>query len=401
MDIYDFIRECSSITVYGWHQMLDLGHKSRTIFLRPGTVCRVTPGQIEDDPYHYTTWLATPTQCLLDMTQDDELSDQLLRNLVSLSSCVISRRENLALRDPRLHRSSESNDSGFHFYRQHKWGKIARIEIYTRFDRYFYEVYETMLPFLNSLPIPHFFRGTYYRDTQLSFEDHVCYIMISAPEAPAPSPNPKALVINWYFEQMSSPYANWDEKNGWFSVPNLVLCPWSSMISKVLEYDGVQDIAQLKYGYDSSLVKIDPPYPEKDIDVLFAGHPNDRRLKLKAELEALGVNIVFVSDVFGLELDKLIVRAKINLNLHYYYGAFLEIHRINRLLAYGSCVVSERSDDEKMDQAYEEYIHFVDIEQMAVFVKDLLQNPQPKADFTQSKSMTSELQEVLLPLLGI
>ena len=81
---------------------------------------------------------------------------------------------------------------------------------------------------------------------------------------------------------------------------------------------------------------------EKDIDVLFYGSLNDRRIKILLELRARGLNAVHVMGVYGAERDDLIARSKVVLNMHYYENPGLfESIRVSYLLANGVCVVSE------------------------------------------------------------
>lgn len=324
------------------------------------------------------------------MIVGEVVSSEILRPLIAQTrNLVISNSPDL--KDYRLSKP-RCIDGHFIYWVQH-WHPITKIEIYTRFDKYFLEVYDTLKPYLQQSGLPFTFRGTCYgTNIPAKFEDHVCYLMISAPEVAAPAYNPKALVINWYFEQMGSPYAVWDQNRGWFTKTNLVLCPWHSMVDQVRKLNPLQQVGLLPYRYDPSLVRLSEFPTDKDIDVLFAGHPNERRTQLRHKLEATGLKVVFVDTVFGLELDRLIVRAKINLNLHYYPGAFLEIHRINRLLAYGACVVSEYSDDPDTDAEYEPYVHFGKIDDLVETVVGILGGESsPKENFHTSKSMTQEM----------
>ncbi|MCP3890377.1 MAG: hypothetical protein GY702_16130 [Desulfobulbaceae bacterium] len=50
---------------------------------------------------------------------------------------------------------------------------------------------------------------------------------------------------------------------------------------------------------------------EKDIDILFYGSLNERRLKVLEELKAKGVNVVHLFGVYGKKRDLYISRAKV------------------------------------------------------------------------------------------
>lgn len=84
---------------------------------------------------------------------------------------------------------------------------------------------------------------------------------------------------------------------------------------------------------------------KKDIDVLFYGDINcDRRQKLLAELSQ-HFAIKVVSGKFGSEMQDLIRRSKVVLNIHYYENARLESVRLFECLSLGTPVVSETTDD--------------------------------------------------------
>lgn len=85
--------------------------------------------------------------------------------------------------------------------------------------------------------------------------------------------------------------------------------------------------------------------PEQDIDVLFYGSLNERRIAVLRELERSGVRVQVAFGVYGRERDALIARAKIVLNLHCYETKRFEVVRVSYLLANSKAVVSESSDD--------------------------------------------------------
>lgn len=89
----------------------------------------------------------------------------------------------------------------------------------------------------------------------------------------------------------------------------------------------------------------------KDIDILFYGSMNDRRLKIIHELaDKHGINAKYVFGVYGDELSKMIHRSKLVLNMHYYESSIFEAVRVLPLLASRVPVVSEASvDDEQYD----------------------------------------------------
>ena len=73
---------------------------------------------------------------------------------------------------------------------------------------------------------------------------------------------------------------------------------------------------------------------------------NERRAAVLNKLRARGLNVVDLFDVYGVDRDAAIARAKVVANIHFYETATFEAVRVSHLLANGVCVVSEgRADD--------------------------------------------------------
>lgn len=102
---------------------------------------------------------------------------------------------------------------------------------------------------------------------------------------------------------------------------------------------------------------------EKEYDVLFYGDANNiRRNKI---LEAVGknFNVKVVSNLFGADLYREILKARVCLNIHYYEDSALESTRVFEALSLGIPVVSEVSNDQG-DYDFSQYgesISFVDL----------------------------------------
>lgn len=94
-------------------------------------------------------------------------------------------------------------------------------------------------------------------------------------------------------------------------------------------------------GYHEQLNRIPPA--AKTIDVLFYGSMNDRRRKVLADCEALGLNVLHVFSVYGKDRDALIAQARVVLNCHFYEEQIFEQARVSYLLNNGVTVVSENS----------------------------------------------------------
>ncbi len=100
----------------------------------------------------------------------------------------------------------------------------------------------------------------------------------------------------------------------------------------------------VEVGFAADLRRI-VPAPVQDIDVLFYGSLNERRLQLLREIEASGLRLHVAFGVYGQQRDALIGRAKVVLNLHAYDTEIFETVRVSYLLANAKAVVSEQAPD--------------------------------------------------------
>lgn len=116
------------------------------------------------------------------------------------------------------------------------------------------------------------------------------------------------------------------------------------------------DAFYMPYGFCDSMKKVKPK--NKDIDVLFIGSMHfDRRQKIMKELNSYCKAVVAVG-VYGEELDELIARSKVHINMHHAEGQPLETVRINYLLANNCTVVSELGSDQELNQKYQDNVLF-------------------------------------------
>jgi len=100
---------------------------------------------------------------------------------------------------------------------------------------------------------------------------------------------------------------------------------------------------QAPLGYAKILERV--PDAAQDIDVLFYGVYNERRLAPIRRLAARGWKVSWVNGVYGEERDRLIARSRIAINVHFYGESRLEVARCFYLLANGRFVLSEESLD--------------------------------------------------------
>lgn len=103
---------------------------------------------------------------------------------------------------------------------------------------------------------------------------------------------------------------------------------------------GVNNVRFVPLGYVPQLTRIPATTPQ-DIDVLFYGAINERRKDILEALIARGLRIEFLTGVYREERDRVIARAKVVLNMHYYDASVFEIVRVSYLLANEKAVVAE------------------------------------------------------------
>jgi hypothetical protein len=156
-------------------------------------------------------------------------------------------------------------------------------------------------------------------------------------------------------------------------------------------------------GYAPELTRI-ASAPE-DIDVLFVGSVNERRLIVLKQLAEKGINIDARFNLYGAERDAFVARAKVILNVHFYDARLFEIVRVSYLLANKKCVVSETGSDIAFERQFESGVAFAPYAALAETCVRLLQNPAERgvvaeAGFNRFKAMpqTEYLKQALATL---
>lgn len=94
------------------------------------------------------------------------------------------------------------------------------------------------------------------------------------------------------------------------------------------------------------------PSEQQDIDVLFYGSTNKRRLTILNDLIRAGLRVHKLYRCFGAERDAWIARSKIVLNTHMSDNGIFEIFRCSHLFANRKCVISETGSDEALERLY-------------------------------------------------
>lgn len=132
--------------------------------------------------------------------------------------------------------------------------------------------------------------------------------------------------------------------------------------------------------------KINTPYENKDIDILFYGTPSQKRLNIYKTLinEFPNLNIMFIHNCFNNDLDDFIKRSRLVLNIPYYEHDILETHRINKALSYGCDVVSLT----KINDDYADYIDFTD--NITEYIKSYIEKPQQKKNYKELQQINND-----------
>ncbi len=113
----------------------------------------------------------------------------------------------------------------------------------------------------------------------------------------------------------------------------------------------------------------------EDVDVLFYGCQNARRLASLDALRARGLRVETLFGVYGAERDRWIARSKLVLNVHFFEAKVFEIVRVSYLLANGRCVVSERGSDPAEEAPFEDAVAFAPYEGLVDRCVELLARP--------------------------
>ena len=111
----------------------------------------------------------------------------------------------------------------------------------------------------------------------------------------------------------------------------------------VLAADGIA-AAHLPIGWMPQMRHI-ADAPLRDVDVLFYGSVYERREPVLKALQARGLRLQMLFNVYGAERDDWIARSRVVLNFHGYEACLFEAVRVSWLLATGACVLAEHGAD--------------------------------------------------------
>lgn len=125
---------------------------------------------------------------------------------------------------------------------------------------------------------------------------------------------------------------------------------YSPLNREALIAQGAPRVSLLGIGFHSELLRI--AKAEEDVDVLFYGSLNDRRVAVLEQLQQAGLVVKHLFGVYGAERDVWIGRSKVVLNMHYYDAKIFEIVRVHYLMNNAKAVVGEVGPDTVIDPRY-------------------------------------------------
>ncbi len=161
-----------------------------------------------------------------------------------------------------------------------------------------------------------------------------------------------------------------EDGSAWTQSPYLQLLrkqrvwDYSELNRSELSKAGIEVEAICGIGHVPELERIDA-VPEKDIDVLFYGSLNKRRMDILGSIANRGLKVRIATNLYGAERDGFIARAKVLLNIHFYEAKVFEIVRVSYLLANGCAVVSETGTSSTEEAELQDALVFAPYEELA------------------------------------
>ncbi len=186
--------------------------------------------------------------------------------------------------------------------------------------------------------------------------------------------------IIYQMEQIS-PESRWISESYLSLLKRHVVWDYSPLNIANLEQLGVRaDLCEV--GYMPCLTEI--PSRPKEIDVLFIGSQNDRRLAILRQLAERGVKVRAIFGEYGQNRTEALARSRISLNIHYYDAKIFEIFRCSYFMANRQCIVSERGLDRALEDQYAKGIAFVPYDQLAEKCLQLLSDEKQRKRIAQA-----------------
>ena len=182
---------------------------------------------------------------------------------------------------------------------------------------------------------------------------------------------PKSTII-LNTEQIYNDTTEWN-KNIFAWVSNFEVWDYSLRNIDRLNSIGVNNTKLLKIGFQPELARLIQS-TNKDVDVLFYGSVNERRLAILQKLEKEGLIVKTLFGIYGKERDKWIERSKLVLNHHFYNSEIFETVRVFYLLTNSIAVVGEANDSTSIDSMYKRAISAAKYDDLVARCVELTKN---------------------------
>lgn len=120
---------------------------------------------------------------------------------------------------------------------------------------------------------------------------------------------------------------------------------WDASLRNISHYPSGLKVTHVPMGYEPSMRRFEKrPLQDCDIDVVFCGFINDRRMAILNDLRNRGLRVAIPSyNCWGKERDDVIARSKIALDMRYYEDGIFPTLRSLHLIANRVPVVAETS----------------------------------------------------------
>jgi hypothetical protein len=152
---------------------------------------------------------------------------------------------------------------------------------------------------------------------------------------------------------------------------NYSIWDYSDQNINFLKSIGIINVKLFQFGFQKELVRI-PKNMKQDIDILFYGSLNERRISILNKLNTSGFRVEIANGVFGKERDLLIERSKVILNVYYYNQNTFDIVRFFYLITNSKAIVSEECLENAICKNYNSGIYSVPYDNLVDSCSDLI-----------------------------
>lgn len=188
-------------------------------------------------------------------------------------------------------------------------------------------------------------------------------------------------------EQLSDVFADWNVNlMKWFDA-GFQVWDYSDVNINYLRTAGVTQVKKLGIGYASALRRIQHQ-TSPDVDVLFYGALNPRRIAILESLDARGLAVKSLFGVYGSERDAWIGRSKVVLNLHQFDSKIFEVVRVFYLLTNSVAVAAEVNPDTNIEAHYKDVIAHASYDGVVNLVCELAGNVKRRKKLQESGFQT-------------